>query len=85
VPAPAEKELCVLRVTVGVLRLERQLSQHEVGLSGGLKHKYVGQLERGHVAPSFRALVGVARGLDMSPAEFFRTLADDLEAAESRA
>jgi transcriptional regulator with XRE-family HTH domain len=85
VPAPAEMELRVLRVTVGVLRLQRGLSQYEVGSSGELDDKYVGKLERGELAPSFRALVGVARGLGMSSAEFFRTLADDLETAARRA
>jgi transcriptional regulator with XRE-family HTH domain len=82
VPPAAERELRALRALVGELRIERQLSQYDAGLAGGLKHKYVGQLERGRLAPSFRALVGVARGLGMTPAEFFRRLADALDAAE---
>jgi transcriptional regulator with XRE-family HTH domain len=84
VPPAAENELRVLRAVVGALRVERELSQYDAGLAGGLKEKYVGQLERGRLAPSFRALVGVARGLGMTPAEFFRRLADALEAAEKR-
>jgi transcriptional regulator with XRE-family HTH domain len=79
VPAPADEELRALVETVQALRLQRGLTQEAVGLGGGLGRKYVGELERGELVPSYPSVVGVAHGLSMSPAEFFRMLAEHLE------
>ncbi|HZV76085.1 MAG TPA: helix-turn-helix transcriptional regulator [Conexibacter sp.] len=81
-PPPATEELRALAEMVQEIRLRRGLSQEAVGLDGGLRRKYVGQLERGELVPSLRGLVGVARGLGMSPAAFMRALAERLDGAE---
>jgi transcriptional regulator with XRE-family HTH domain len=79
VPSSAEQELRVLAETVRALRRRRGLTQETVSLDGGLRRKYVGQLERRELAPGLPAIVGVARGLGMSPAEFFHALAERLD------
>jgi transcriptional regulator with XRE-family HTH domain len=84
VPPSAEEELRALAELVQEIRARQGLSQEVVGLDGGLRRKYVGQLERGELAPSFQAVVGVARGLGMSPAAFMRALAARLDSAECR-
>ena len=78
-PAPADEELRALAETVQTLRQQRGLTQEAVGLGGGLGRKYVGELERRELTPSFPSVVGVSHGLSMSPAEFFRTLAERLD------
>jgi DNA-binding XRE family transcriptional regulator len=80
VPPPAREELRALAELVQEIRLRHGLSQEAVGLDGGLRRKYIGQLERGELTPSFRGLVGVAHGLGMSPAAFLRALAERLDA-----
>ncbi len=69
----------MLAETVKDLRRSRGLTQEAVSLDGGLRRKYVGQLERRELDPSVTAAVGVARGLGMSSAEFFRALAERLD------
>ena len=64
------------------LRRERRLTQEEVGDRGGLGHKYLGQLERGELMPRLSSIVGVARGLEMEPSDFFRAYAKRLDAAK---
>jgi transcriptional regulator with XRE-family HTH domain len=81
VPSPADEELRALAETVQTLRLDRRLTQEAVGLDGGLGRKYVGELERRELIPSFPSLVGVAQGLSMTTPEFLRALAERLEAA----
>ena len=82
-PAPADEELRALVETVQALRLRQGLTQEAVGLGGGLGRKYVGELERRELIPSFPSVVGVARGLSMTTAEFLRALADRLEDGET--
>jgi transcriptional regulator with XRE-family HTH domain len=82
VPAPADEELRALVETVRALRLRRGLTQEAVGLGGGLGRKYVGELERRELIPSFPSVVGVAHGLSMTTAAFLRALADRLEDGE---
>ena len=79
VPPSADEELRVLVETVQALRLERGLTQETVGLGGGLGRKYVGELERRELVPSVPGLVGVARGLELSTADFLRAFADRLD------
>ena len=64
------------------LRLERRLTQEDVARRGDLGRKYLGQLERGELVPKLPAIVGIARGLGMTPAELFRALAERFESAE---
>ena len=84
-PAPADEELRALVATVQALRQHRGLTQEAVGLGGGLGRKYVGELERRELIPSFPSVVGVAHGLSMTPAEFLRVLAERLEQREDDA
>ena len=65
------------------MRVERRLTQEQVAERGDLGLKYLGQLERGELAPKFDTLIAVARGNGMCPAEFLRGLADAFDAAEA--
>ena len=65
------------------MRKDRRLTQEKVAEVGDLGHKYLGQLERGELAPKLDTLIAVARGLGMHPAEFFRGVADAFDAAET--
>jgi transcriptional regulator with XRE-family HTH domain len=82
VPAPADEELRALVETARTLRRRKRLTQERVGLDGGLGGKYVGKLERRELVPGLPAIVGVARGLGMTPAAFMRALAERLDDAE---
>jgi transcriptional regulator with XRE-family HTH domain len=75
----AAKELRVLAELVRAKRVERGLTQEAVALEGGVGRKYPGQLERGELVPKWPTVVGVVRGLGMSPAEFFFAYAERLE------
>jgi DNA-binding XRE family transcriptional regulator len=48
------------------LRARRGLSQEQLGLEGGLHRNYVGAVERGEINPTFRILLQLCRGLDVS-------------------
>jgi transcriptional regulator with XRE-family HTH domain len=58
------------------MRKERGLTQEEVARRGDLGHKYPGQLERGELNPRLPAMIAIARGLGLEPAEFFHAIGD---------
>ncbi len=72
VPPTVDAELRALAAAIREIRARQQLSQERVAAIGGVGRKYVGQLERAEITPSFAALVGVARGLDVSLSELVR-------------
>jgi len=68
-PTLSARELRALASAAREIRAREQLRQEEVAAAGGLGRKYVGQLERGELSPSFAALVAVARGLGVPVSE----------------
>lgn len=55
------------------LRRIKEFSQEEVALRAGLNPAYFGQVERGMKCPTIDTLCKIARALDTSPAELFRS------------
>jgi transcriptional regulator with XRE-family HTH domain len=78
VPPTIKAELHALATAVREIRARRKLTQERVGEDGGVGRKYVGQMERGEVVPSFASLVGVARGLDVPLSELVRVYEERL-------
>lgn len=79
-PPTVDAELRALAAAIREIRARQQLSQERVAAVGGVGRKYVGQLERAEITPSFAALVGVARGLEVSLSELVRVYEERLAA-----
>jgi transcriptional regulator with XRE-family HTH domain len=62
-------ELRALGAAVRELRARRGLSQEQLGFRGGLHRNYVGGIERGELNITFRVLLKVVRGLNVSLSE----------------
>lgn len=77
-PPTIDAELRALAAAIREIRARQQLSQERVGAKGGVGRKYVGQIERGEITPSFAALVALARGLDVPLSELIRVYEDRL-------
>jgi len=72
VPPVIDDELRALAAAIREIRARQQLSQEGVAAAGGVGRKYVGQIERGEITPSFAALVAIARGLEVPLSEIIR-------------
>jgi transcriptional regulator with XRE-family HTH domain len=82
VPPIIDAELRALAAAIREIRARQQLSQERVAGIGGVGRKYVGQIERGEIVPSFAALVGIARGLDVPLSEVVRVYEERLRAVD---
>ncbi|HKG03704.1 MAG TPA: helix-turn-helix transcriptional regulator [Conexibacter sp.] len=82
-PPTIDAELRALAAAIREIRARQQLSQERVAGIGGVGRKYVGQIERGEIVPSFAALVGIARGLDVPLSEVVRVYEERLRARAS--
>lgn len=82
-PPTIDAELRALAAAIREIRARQQLSQERVAGIGGVGRKYVGQIERGEIVPSFAALVGIARGLDVPLSEVVRVYEERLRARTS--
>jgi transcriptional regulator with XRE-family HTH domain len=80
VPPTIDAELLALAAAIREIRARQQLSQERVAAKGGVGRKYVGQIERGEITPSFAALVGIAAGLDVPLSELIRVYEERLRA-----
>jgi transcriptional regulator with XRE-family HTH domain len=80
VPPTIDAELHALAAAIREIRARQQLSQERVAAKGGVGRKYVGQIERGEITPSFAALVGIAAGLDVPLSELIRVYEERLRA-----
>ena len=49
------------------LRLERKLTQEELGFESELQRHYISLLERGASSPTLKSLFRLARALDIQP------------------
>jgi transcriptional regulator with XRE-family HTH domain len=81
VPPTIDAELRALAAAVREIRARQQLSQERVASRGGVGRKYVGQIERGEIIPSFAALVALANGLDVPLSELIRVYEERLKAS----
>lgn len=61
------------------LRIERKLTQEQLGLAAGLQRKYISSLELGTKAPSFATVLRVAKALDVEPGGLVSIVAAKLE------
>ena len=84
-PPTIDAELRALAAAVRELRARQQLSQERVAGRGGVGRKYVGQIERGEIVPSFAALVALAKGLDVPLSELVRVYEERLRAVDGAA
>lgn len=82
-PAAIDAELPALAAALREIRARQQLSQERVAALGGVGRKYVGQIERGEIVPSFAALVGLGRGLGVEFSEIVRVYEYRLAAARA--
>lgn len=83
-PPTIDAELRALAAAIREIRARQQLSQERVAGIGGVGRKYVGQIERGEIVPSFAALVGIARGLDVPLSEVVRVYEERLRTFTGR-
>ena len=51
------------------IRVERGLSQEQLGFDSGLHRTYIGGIERGERNPSLQNILRIADALDVSPSE----------------
>lgn len=79
-PPTIDAELRALAAAVREIRARQQLSQERVASRGGVGRKYVGQIERGEIIPSFAALVALANGLGVPLSELVRVYEERLKA-----
>lgn len=54
---------------IHAMRVERGLSQEELGLRSGLSRGYFGKVERGDANPTFETILKVATGLQVPAAD----------------
>ncbi len=79
-PPAVDVERRALATAIREIRARQQLSQERVAACGRLGRKYVGQIERAEIAPSFAALVALARGLTVPLSEIVRVYEERLAA-----
>ena len=53
------------------VRLDRGISQEELGLETGIHRNYVGGIERGERSPTVAVIVKLAEALDAQPSSLF--------------
>lgn len=78
-PPTIDAELRALAAAIREIRARQQLSQERVAAKGGVGRKYVGQVERGEIMPSFAAIVGLASGLSVPLSELVRVYEERLD------
>lgn len=69
--APASSEQ-VFGDILREFRKERGISQEDLAFSSGYHPTYIGQLERGKKSPSLRAILSLAKALEVRGSEMLR-------------
>lgn len=62
------------------LRVEKNLSQEELGSRAGLHRTYISQLERGLKTPTLKSFFLIAAALEIDPAVFIKKITDEIQA-----
>ena len=57
---------------IRVLRTAKGLTQQELGYRADVDYKFIGEIERGNMNPSFKVLVKIATTLDVELPEILR-------------
>ncbi len=57
---------------IRMMRVERGISQEELGLRAGLSRAFFGKVERGDASPTFETIVKVSAGLQVPAADIVR-------------
>lgn len=61
------------------LRIEKNLTQEQLGLEAGLQRKYISLLELGTKAPSLATVLRVAKALNVEPGSLVSLVAAKLD------
>jgi transcriptional regulator with XRE-family HTH domain len=61
------------------LRIDKQLTQEQLGLEAGLQRKYISLLELGTKAPSLGTVLRVAKALDIEPGALVSNVASKID------
>lgn len=65
--------------TIRLYRIEKALTQEELGGRADICYKYLGEVERGRANPSLEIIYRIAKALDMDVYEVLNTSADPPE------
>lgn len=63
------------------MRLDRKMTQEQLGLEAGIQRKYVSLLERGEKAPSLATVLRVSRALNVEPGTLVALVAAQVDDA----
>lgn len=53
-------------------RIQKKISQQQLGISSGLDRTFISMLERGSRQPSLKSIFSICEVLEIPPAEFLR-------------
>lgn len=67
-----ESQVVLLGRRVRALRVQKGLTQQELGEKADINYKFLGEIERGQQNPSFGILAKIATALDVDLPELFR-------------
>jgi DNA-binding XRE family transcriptional regulator len=65
--------------TLRRLRLDRNMTQEQLGIAADLQRKYISWLERGEKQPSLTTIFKLANALQIQPSAFLSEIEQELE------
>ena len=71
-----QKELTCLGIVIKKYRVDKLLSQEQLGFIAGLDRTYISGLERGVRNPSFLILLRIIKACNITPLDFFKYYTD---------
>ncbi len=67
-----DEQIILLGRRIRTLRTSKGLTQQELGYRADVDYKFIGEIERGNMNPSFKVLVKIANTLDIELPEILR-------------
>jgi transcriptional regulator with XRE-family HTH domain len=67
-----DNDCILLGRRIRTLRNAKELTQQELGHNADVDYKFVGEIERGNMNPSFKVLMKIAKALDVDVPEILR-------------